>query len=174
MGSLAHSTTTHASAGATNEGHVMTISSPLTGVYSIDTRICITPHEELGSPCWIFTGSLTRRGYGQIRLRGKTVSAHRTAFTNRCGPIPDGLELDHLCVRPACVNPSHLEPVTHAENIRRSSAAARKNAQTHCKHGHEYTPENTSRSKGKRSCKTCMQERARIYYENKVKGSANQ
>lgn len=77
--------------------------------------------------------------------------AHRWAYLAAKGPIPAGLEIDHLCNVPACINPAHLEAVTHAENLRRRSVR-----QTHCVHGHEYTEENTRRTpSGWRYCFAC-------------------
>ena len=73
--------------------------------------------------CWEYTAGLDRYGYGQFALTKKTKrSAHRYAYTLLVGPIPDGLDLDHLCRVRHCVNPDHLEPVTRAENLRRSYA----------------------------------------------------
>jgi hypothetical protein len=71
--------------------------------------------------CWPWLGSVAPSGYGQFSLRvpRTTVQAHRAVYTILVGPIPDGLELDHVCVNKPCVRPSHLEPVTHAENQRR-------------------------------------------------------
>jgi hypothetical protein len=102
--------------------------------------------------CWLWGGHIDKRGYG--RLRGK--GAHRLTYQEFVGPIPDGLDLDHLCRVTACVNPQHLEPVTPIENIRRRSAAYKA-----CKHGHEFTPENTYRHSGRRHCRTCQRERQR-------------
>lgn len=59
------------------------------------------------------------------------------------GPVPDGLELDHLCRVHNCVNPAHLEAVTHAENVRRGEAGLHNPEKTHCPNGHAYTEENT-------------------------------
>jgi hypothetical protein len=69
--------------------------------------------------CWIWTGTTDRHGYGRVRPDGRSTGAHRWSYEATVGPIPEGLELDHLCNNPPCVNPAHLEPVTHAENMRR-------------------------------------------------------
>lgn len=74
--------------------------------------------------CWLFTGALGHHGYGYIgdsNRRGHKVAAYRLAYEMTRGPIPAGLEIDHLCSNPPCCNPSHLEAVTHAENMRRAS-----------------------------------------------------
>jgi hypothetical protein len=114
------------------------------------------------SGCWIWEGAKNRTGYGQIALGTKEggdkrrVLAHRFAYEMLRGPIPEGLSLDHLCRTPACVNPAHLEPVTHAENMRRSRGFRRK---THCAQGHALTPDNLVPRAGKEGqfrCKTCL------------------
>lgn len=91
--------------------------------------------------------------------------AHRVAYEQARGPIPEGLELDHLCRNRACVNPDHLEPVTHRENLLRADTfAARHAAQTHCVNGHEFTPDNTyirTRPEGGRECRACRKARNR-------------
>lgn len=105
-------------------------------------------------------------GYGLFRLgAGRNIVAHRWAF----GPVPDGLELDHLCRNRACVNPGHLEPVTHRDNLRRSPLGNA--AKTHCPQGHEYTAANTrlkpdSRLPGvmARNCKSCESAAKRHHY----------
>lgn len=100
------------------------------------------------TPCWIWNGYVSEDGYGRL---GKIV-AHRMVYEERVGPVPDGLELDHLCRQRDCVNPAHLEPVTHAENIRRGVWTLR----SHCRQGHEFTPENTYVDPhGQRFCRTC-------------------
>lgn len=69
--------------------------------------------------CWNWTRSLMPTGYGHLTINNEQVLAHRFLYESMCGPIPKGLDLDHLCENPRCVNPTHLEPVTHAENCRR-------------------------------------------------------
>ena len=71
--------------------------------------------------CWVWRDGRTRLGYGKIKRDGVNLLAHRFAWTREHGPIPKGLELDHLCRVRACVNPEHLELVTHAENVRRGA-----------------------------------------------------
>lgn len=70
------------------------------------------------SGCWIWTAGKVQ-GYGKLKVSGRHWRAHRYSWEMLVGPIPDGLELDHLCRVIACVNPAHLEPVTHRENLRR-------------------------------------------------------
>ena len=116
--------------------------------------------------CWPWTRYL-QRGYGIIqRPDGKRVPAHRAVYELLVGPIPDGLTLDHLCRNPPCCNPDHLEPVTQAENNRRGVGWAGENARkTHCKRGHEFTPENTYTYRGMRSCRLCARIKAKRYRE---------
>ena len=77
------------------------------------------------TPCWVWQRSRERCGYGHVRKDGRLVPAHRVYYERQVGPIPEGLELDHLCRVRACVNPDHLEPVTMQENRRRAAVARR-------------------------------------------------
>lgn len=80
--------------------------------------------------CWPWTASGSRDGYGQFSADGRGVRAHRFAYELLVGPIPEGLQLDHLCRNPGCVNPAHLEPVTGWENTMRGNTPAAINAAT--------------------------------------------
>lgn len=113
--------------------------------------------------CLLWTGTLTRGGYGQIRVGGRLVYVHRFAWERVNGPVPSGLELDHLCRNRTCVNPDHLEAVTRQVNTLRGVSFAASNARkTHCPFGHEYTPDNTYvNPKGSRVCRTCKNARHR-------------
>lgn len=106
--------------------------------------------------CWTWLGSLDRYGYGGFWVKedGGWVKhkAHRVSYWLFVGPIPDGLQIDHLCRNRRCVNPAHLEPVTQQENARRSEQATR----TSCSAGHPYTPANTAyRSRNGRPARVC-------------------
>jgi hypothetical protein len=110
--------------------------------------------ENLG-PCWLWTAA-PYDGYGRLKVDGGMVLTHRFSYDLQVGPIPDGLQLDHLCRVTLCVNPYHLEPVTHRENTMRGATfPARQAAKTHCPQGHEYSPENTKVYRGSRYCRAC-------------------
>lgn len=129
---------------------------------TLTTRILARVTEGAGG-CWLWSGSCDRGGYGQITVNGKHLRAHRVAYEAFVGPIPDGLQLDHLCRVRACVNPEHLEPVTARVNaLRGESFSAVNAAKTHCKNGHALDAANTYiRPSGNRSCRMCNAEAQR-------------
>lgn len=124
-------------------------------------------HKAGPDECWVWGGALNVNGYGAFRSSGKdprNIRAHRFAYEMLVGPIPDGMELDHLCRNRPCCNPAHLEPVTGRVNIMRGKGAPAENARkTHCPEGHEYTEENTyiSPSDGWRQCVACRANHSR-------------
>lgn len=134
----------------------------------------IPDHRSDLGPCWIWTAAKAGSGYGVFYWNGRQVGAHQAAYEIFREPIPDEMEPDHLChpgdgscakgtrcPHRLCVNPAHLELVTHRENVRRGTSLFAKNMTvTHCPQGHEYTPKNTRIRIGRsgyenRSCKEC-------------------
>lgn len=107
--------------------------------------------------CWLWRAAAKSEGYGSFRVGQRATPAHRWAYEQARGPIPPGLDLDHLCRVPRCVNPDHLEPVTRQINILRGQGFAARNAVvTHCPRGHAYDEANTYiRPKGNRMCRAC-------------------
>jgi hypothetical protein len=104
-------------------------------------------------PCWLWTGARSGAGYGHRRVGGHYVDTHRFAYELLIGPIPAGLELDHLCRIRLCVNINHLEPVTRQVNIQRGISA--NGIKTHCLWGHPFDADNTYWYKGRRICRAC-------------------
>lgn len=112
---------------------------------------------EPNTGCWLWGGSLCSGGYGTFGGPERTESAHIYSYVRHRGPVPSGTELDHKCRTKACVNPDHMEAVTHRENVMRGkSPFATKAAATHCKSGHELSGHNLIRRKGgNRGCRVC-------------------
>lgn len=89
--------------------------------------------------CWNWTAASTPLGYGRFSSQGKLVYAHRYSYELFKDDIPDGLELDHLCRNPSCVNPDHLDVITHKENMNRGVGPSALNSRkTHCPRDHPY------------------------------------
>lgn len=117
-----------------------------------------------GDDCWMWTAARSGDGYGHIKIDGRNVKAHRVAYELEVGAIPDGLDIDHLCRVPLCVNPAHMEPVTRRTNTLRGFGIQARNARkTHCKHGHPFDEENTYVHDGRRICRTCNRDRTKRY-----------
>jgi hypothetical protein len=107
--------------------------------------------------CWPWPHAvhIKRGGYGSSGLLGETY-AHRVAYRLWKEPIPNGLQIDHLCRNPLCVNPAHLEAVPQSVNWERGLAVTRLNAlRTHCIHGHEFDQNNTYQWRSSRLCRPC-------------------
>lgn len=99
---------------------------------------------------------------------------HRVTYTELVGPIPEGLDLDHLCRNRACCNPEHLEPVERVENVRRGLRGPGYGALiTHCKRGHEFAPWNLARSRGEgfRICRSCHRARQTLNDRRRARGT---
>lgn len=124
-----------------------------------------------GSPCWDWIGTVTGKlGYGVTMFRQRRHSPHNLAYEWFVGEVDKSLVRDHLCSRPVCVNPSHLEQVDQRTNVLRSKGLGAVNARkTHCPQGHPYTPENTYITKlRQRNCRACAREQARKKREEKT------
>jgi len=145
------------------------------GPFRVPMAERLEPRIEVGvepGDCWPWTGYIMPNGYGKLTVQGRRSNlAHRLAYETFVGPIPAGLDLDHLCRVRHCVNPDHLEPVTRSENLRRSplpnNGGAFHRSKTHCPQGHPYDRENTRWYRNERTCKTCRVAHSKAAYERR-------
>lgn len=116
-----------------------------------------------GTRCWEWKDRPDSHGYGQIRIGNKMRLVYQITYRLVKGPLPEGEEIDHLCRNTLCVNPDHLQSVTHRENVLRGISPHAKNAKKiFCKNGHPLWGDNArpfpSRP-GHRVCRACISER---------------
>lgn len=124
----------------------------------------------VGDSCWLWDGAHIPSGYGSIADgSNKQKGTHRVVVELLTGaPVPPEMHVDHLCRNKGCVNPDHLEVVTPRINTLRGGGPTAVNAtKTHCKRGHEFTPENTYIIRDGRSCRACDKARLSRYGEKR-------
>ena len=122
--------------------------------FAIEHRFWSKVH--MTDTCWLWTGTLASNGYGVFKVSGKVVKAHR--YARQLLGLPLDEHTHHSCENKHCVNPAHTEPLTAREHVFKGDNFVAKAArQTHCIHGHEYTPENTYTTGNPpgRRCRTC-------------------
>lgn len=144
----------------------MTTQTPIpentAGTQSVNVYEVFWSRVEKTETCWLWKGGVTSAGYGLTTVAPR-VLAHRFAYEHQVGPIPEGLQLDHLCRVRLCVRPDHLEPVDNRTNSLRGTSRSAINARAEsCPTGHPYDLINTYfNKKGQRFCRTCAREWAR-------------
>ena len=137
--------------------------------HPIDPMVRFMRHVDFDSAaCWLWTGACGTGGYAVFNAGPdcRAALAHRWVYTALRGPIPAGLEIDHLCRVRHCVNPWHLEAVTAQTNqLRGESVSGKAARQTHCVHGHLLGGENLylRRDRLGRQCRACRCRRERAY-----------
>lgn len=121
--------------------------------------------------CWEWTGP-TSGDYGKFAVNYRAYPAHWITYVGAYGPIPNGMQVDHLCRTTVCVNPLHLEAVTARENIRRGVSCVASQMKELCRRGHEYSPQFVKGQYLQRICTTCRSERLRRYRREKKRDQA--
>ena len=145
-------------------------------VLSIVQRVRFLEHvakTDGGKGCWIWTARVDNFGYGHFKVKGRSLKAHRVAWTISNGEIPLDKLIDHLCRNPRCVNPAHMELVTHEENVRRGiSPTAVNSRKTHCPKGHPLSGDNLLMYKTRRRCAECCRARDRARPQRRVEAQS--
>ena len=142
------------------------------GTYGMSTPERFFSYVDFTDTCWLWTGGIDKDGYGKFWWHGQTGRAHRWVYGFCVGPIPDGLQIDHLCRVPRCVNPDHLEAVTGRVNVMRSpiAPAAINARKTHCQRGHPFDEANTYVNPlGQRECRICGRIKGKRHYWRRKK-----
>jgi hypothetical protein len=129
------------------------------------TKVEFSDEKYEGTFCLLWTATKSSLGYGSFHSKDRMVPAHRWLFEYCFGAISKELDIDHLCRNPPCVNPNHLEAVTHKVNMSRGGQAMK----THCPRGHPYDEANTYHipTRGGRDCRACINRRGSEYYRRK-------
>ena len=137
-------------------------------VYTIMIQRFIDKVDKTGN-CWEWIARKNVKGYGTFKLNNNTMLAHRVSYEYFKGLIPKGLTIDHLCRNRHCVNPDHLEAVSHIDNVRRGNTGLYMKSKTHCPQGHEYINDNLYVNvKGSRTCRMCTRKSTMdSYYKRK-------
>ena len=115
---------------------------------------------EPNTGCWLWIGGLKPDGYARFNTR-KT--GHQMSFEHWIGKVPEGKEIDHICNMRCCVNPKHLQAITHKENIAKSGAWEFNRKKTNCPKGHPYSGDNLYVLGTNRQCKICRRAYVKAY-----------
>ena len=119
---------------------------------------------EPNSGCWLWMAALKRDGYAKFTSHS---TGHKMAFLHWNGVVPEGKEIDHICGVKCCVNPQHLQAITHKENVAKSGSWDFNRRKTHCPKGHPYSGENLYISGTNRQCNICRRERSYAFFLKK-------
>ena len=116
---------------------------------------------EPNTGCWLWLGSLKPDGYSRFNAR---ISGHQASFSHWKGQVPEGKEIDHICRMRCCVNPAHLQAITHRENVAKSGAWEFNTRKTHCPKGHPYSGNNLYVHGTNRQCLVCRRARSYAFF----------